>query len=100
MDESDVVICHAGQDVIAEVSARRRPAVIIPRERPHEEELCAAEALRRGAWPALVSWSFPARGWPELLDEARSLDGAAWSSWCDGLGARRFAATLQSLVLA
>lgn len=59
LDGSDAVICHAGQDVIAEVAARRRPAVVIPRPRPLDEQGCLAASLERGPWPAVVRSTFP-----------------------------------------
>lgn len=100
IDDADVVVCHAAQDVIAEIAARRRPAIAVPRHHPQDEQVCLAESLERGPWPVLVRSSFPTHGWSELLEEARGLDGGDWQSWCDGQGARRFAETLQAVRVA
>lgn len=90
--DADVVVCHAGQNAVAEVAAARRPAVLLPQARPYDEQLVTAAALADGRWPALVEHDFPAVDWPARLAEAASLDGSRWSGWCDGRAAERFAA--------
>lgn len=92
--DADVVVTHAGQNALAEVAAARRPAVVVPRPRPHDEQLVAAAALRDGPWPVLVERDLPTGGWRERLRQASALDGAAWEGWCDGGAARRFAQVL------
>jgi hypothetical protein len=93
---ADVVVTHAGQNAIADVAAARRPAIIIPEARPHDEQVTTASVLERSArWPALVRWGFPQTGWPALLDEAVGLDGGAWDAWNDGQGAARAAAVIR-----
>lgn len=93
---ADVVVTHAGQNALADVAAARRPAIVIPEERPHQEQITTASVLAGSSrWPALVRWAFPETGWPALLDEALSLDGGLWESWNDGLGARVAAAVIQ-----
>ena len=92
--EADVVVTHAGQNAVAEVAAARRPAVVIPGERPHDEQRSTGRVLASGSWPAVVRSSWPSAGWSSLLDSARALDGSAWAPWCDGLAASRFAAVL------
>ncbi|MCW2793167.1 MAG: hypothetical protein JWO76_2265 [Nocardioides sp.] len=92
---ADVVITHAGLGALAEVAAARRPAVVVPAARPHEEQATTARALAWGPWPVLVERSFPTSGWPRRLEQARALDGTAWSSWTDGGAAARFADVLR-----
>jgi hypothetical protein len=89
--DADVVVTHAGENAVAEVAAARRPCVVVPSRRPHDEQLATAQALQRGSWPALVVPTWSHEHWAQLLDGARALDGEAWSTWCDGHGARRFA---------
>lgn len=91
---ADVVVTHAGQNALAEVAAARRPAVVVPQERPHGEQRASAAALRH-AGPVVVCdrWPDPA-AWPELLDEAAARDGTRWEVWSDGRGAARAAALL------
>ncbi|MDN4160396.1 glycosyltransferase [Nocardioides abyssi] len=89
--EADVVVSHAGQNALAEVAALRRPCVVVPQDRPHEEQRTTARVLGAGPWPVVALDAFPADGWAALLDEVRALDGAAWAGWCDGGAAGRAA---------
>ncbi|HXH79100.1 glycosyltransferase [Nocardioides sp.] len=88
--DAHVVVTHAGQNAIAETATARRPAVVIPQARPHDEQLVTATVLGSG-WPAVVCATWPATGWPDLLDRAGALDGQHWSRWCDGRAGVRFA---------
>jgi hypothetical protein len=93
---ADVVVTHAGQNALADVAAARRPAIVIPEARPHEEQVTTASVLAGSSrWPALVRWDFPETGWPALLEQAAGLDGDRWESWNDGIGARIAAAVIQ-----
>ncbi|MCS5721808.1 hypothetical protein N1028_15670 [Herbiconiux sp. CPCC 203407] len=92
---ADVVVAHAGQNAIAEIAAARRPAVIVPEDRPHDEQRSTAAVLRRSEWPAVVLDRFPSSGWPALLERAAAQDGALWQGWNDGLGAERAAAVIR-----
>ena len=96
---ADVVVTHAGLNAVAEVAAARRPAVVIPQARPHDEQLSTANALA-AAGVAVVAdtWPTPA-DWPELLQAATRLDLDRWASWSDGDGARRAAAVIDDLAL-
>lgn len=92
---ADVVVTHAGQNALAEVAAARRPAVVVPQERPHDEQRTSAAALRAdGRLPVVVVDDLPTSGWPSLLDEVASLDGAVWALWNDGGGAERLASVV------
>ena len=98
--EADVVVCHAGRTVLAEVAAARAPAIVIPQDRPHDEQRAAAAvigeaglAVVRPEWPA-------ADAWPALLTAATRLGGSGWVRWCDGLGPQRAAAHLDALAAA
>jgi hypothetical protein len=88
---ADVVVTQAGQGSLADVAACRRPAVVIPAPRPHDEQVTTAAVLSHDQLPALVLPDFPDDGWDELLEQAAALDGGRWESWCDGRAARRFA---------
>jgi len=92
--DADVVVCQAGQNSIAEVAAVRRPAVLVPADRPHDEQRVTGRALAAGPWPVVVEDEFPRTGWGERLDAVRRLDGTSWSGWCDGRGAERAAQVL------
>lgn len=92
--DADVVVTNAGQNSIAEIAACRTPAVVVPADRPHEEQATTASVLAGPDWPALVLPAFPEDGWPGLLDRAAALDGRRWEGWCDGGAAVRLAALL------
>jgi hypothetical protein len=78
--DADVVVTHAGQNAVAEVAALRRPAVVVPQDRPHDEQRVTARLLHSGSWPVAAG-----------LAGAAGLDGSRWAAWCDGMAARRFA---------
>lgn len=95
---ADVVVTHAGQNALAEVAAARRPAVVVPQERPHGEQAATAAALgRAGIALPVDGWPEPT-DWPDVLDAAVEQGGAAWARWSCGDGAARAAAVLDGLV--
>lgn len=95
---ADVVVTRAGQNSLAEVASARRPAIVVPGDRPHDEQRTTAKVLADGPWPVMVESSLPTSGWSERLDAAAALDGAQWESWCDGRAASRFAAVVDEVV--
>lgn len=97
---AEVVVSHAGQNAIAEIAAARRPAVVVPQDRPFDEQRTLGRALSRlSSVPAIVRADWPsADDWPALLDRASRLDGTGWSVWNDGHGAARAAAALSDAV--
>lgn len=98
MGEADVVVTHAGQNALAEIAAARRPAVVIPQQRPHgEQESTAAELARSGTTIVAATWP-EAAAWPHLLDRAAQHGGASWATWSSGQGAIHAAAVLDDLV--
>ena len=48
---ADVVVTHAGQNAVAEVAAARRPAVVVPKDRPYGEQRPPRGPCARGGWP-------------------------------------------------
>lgn len=94
---ADVVITHGGNNAVAEVAAARRPAVVIPQDRPYGEQHATARALSLGGL-AVVCPRWPhARAWSGHLADARALGGAAWSAWAPGDGAVRAARLIDAM---
>lgn len=100
LQEADVVVCHAGQNVLAEVAAARRPAIVIPQHRPFGEQAASGAALT-AAGLALVrpEWPRP-EDWPALLAQAAGSQPGDWTRWSDGQGAQRAARLLDGAVCA
>jgi hypothetical protein len=93
---SDVVVAHCGQNSIAEIAAARRPAILVPQERPFGEQHAMAALLRQdGRLPAVALDGFPTTGWSGLLELAAQLDGDRWKLWNDGAGAARAAQAIE-----
>lgn len=89
---AEVVVSHGGQNAVAEIAAARRPAVVVPQDRPFDEQHHTARALTALGLPAVVLDRWPdADAWPGVLDRAARLDGADWARWDDGGGPRRAA---------
>lgn len=94
---ADVVVTHAGQNALAEVAAARRPAVVLPQQRPFGEQTATANVLARAGLAVVRhSWPTPAE-WPEVLAEAAELGGDRWAEWSPGDGARRAAGVIEEL---
>lgn len=94
---ADVVVTHAGQNALAEVAAARRPAVVVPQDRPHGEQVATGAAVRRAGIACVATeWPEPDR-WPALLDGAVRLGGDGWQRWSHGDGAARAAGVLDEL---
>ncbi len=93
--EADVVLTHAGQNALAETAAARRPAVVVPQERPHDEQRTTGAELRAGGWPVVVLDSWPTDD--EALEKAATLDGGAWAGWCDGHAVERYADVVRTV---
>lgn len=97
---AEVVITHAGLGALADVATARRPAVVIPEERPHDEQVSTAEVLADGDWPAVVVGGADRADrtdWATLLEHVARLDGQGWSRWIEGDAASRFVELLKGL---
>lgn len=92
---AEVVVSHGGQNAVAEIAAARRPAVVIPQDRPFDEQRHTGRALTALGLPAVVLDQWPdAEAWPAVLERAAALDGSDWGRWDDGGGPRRAAELL------
>lgn len=92
-----LVVCHAGQNAVAEVAAARRPAVVVADPRPFDEQEHTVAALEAGRLAATApSWP-TADQWPALVETALALGGDRWRVWNDGGGARRAALAIRDI---
>ena len=97
LSSADVVVSTAGDGSLAQIAAARRPAVLLPQERPFNEQVWLARSVSDAAPVALVASDWPApEDWPGLLARAADLDGERWRGYLDGSGADRFARVLEA----
>jgi hypothetical protein len=94
---ADVVVTHAGLGALADVAAAGRPAVVIPEERPHDEQRVTARALA-DAGMAVTATRWPeGRQWPGLLERALVAGGSGWRRWHTDGAARRAARVVEAV---
>lgn len=97
LHEADVVVCHAGNNTVAEVAAARRPAIVVAQPRPFDEQQHTVAAIRRaGIAVALDEWP-PVDSWSGLLDEAVRIGGDGWAQWNHRRGAHLASEALAQL---
>lgn len=95
--QADVVVCHGGNNTVAEVAAARRPAVVVAQSRPFDEQHHTVRVLGdAGLAVALEQWPAPER-WPALLDDAVALGGHGWARWNRHDGLRRAATAIAAV---
>jgi hypothetical protein len=71
--------------------------VVLPQDRPHDEQAHLAAAAARIA-PVTVRTAWPDEdAWASLLQETVDLDPQAWAGWSDGGAADRFAALVDDV---
>lgn len=75
-----VVVSWAGQNAVADLAAARASAVVIPQDRPFDEQRETGRALRRAdlaqvedLWPAAAQW-------PDLIERAATAR-PEWERW-------------------
>jgi hypothetical protein len=94
---ADVVVSHAGLGALADVAAAGRPAVVIPEDRPHDEQRATARALA-DAGLAVTSGRWPEdHEWPDLLPRALAVGGSGWQRWRTDAAAERAARVIDAI---
>jgi UDP-N-acetylglucosamine--N-acetylmuramyl-(pentapeptide) pyrophosphoryl-undecaprenol N-acetylglucosamine transferase len=94
---ADVVVAHAGQNSVADIAAARRPAIVIPQDRPFAEQDATAAVLTRERLAVVEPhWPEPSR-WPALIARARHCDGGRWERWQTSGSAARAAAVIEEV---
>ncbi|MFM9921309.1 glycosyltransferase [Lacisediminihabitans sp. H27-G8] len=89
-----LVFAHCGQNAVAEIAACRTPAILVPEDRPHEEQHQFASAISTSDFPAVVCNPGEGVDWASIISHAHSLDGQRWSHFVDGRAAERAAAVI------
>ena len=75
-----VVVAAAGQNSVADLAVAEARALILPQERPFDEQGATARLLDAASL-AVVAPEFPApEAWPGLVESANSLD-SRWIRW-------------------
>ncbi|MGO4958461.1 glycosyltransferase [Luteococcus sp. Sow4_B9] len=100
LHDASVVICHAGQNAVAEVAAARRPAVVVAEPRPFDEQLHTVRALQAAGLAVCCEQPPDHEQWPALVEQALALGGQGWHRWHDGHGAARAAAAISAVARA
>jgi hypothetical protein len=94
---ADVVVTHAGLGALADVATAARPAIVIPEDRPHDEQRVTARALARSGL-AITQPHWPDHElWPDLLDGAVRLGGSGWHRWQTAGAAGRAARVVEAV---
>lgn len=76
LETADLIITSAGHHAVAAAAAANRPTILVPEERPFDEQLCFARALGATAGvPVAEQWG--SADWPGLLRQAASADPTA-----------------------
>ncbi len=95
--EADVVVGHAGANLVAETAMAGTPMVCVAEERPFAEQVRRARRLDQlGAAVSTTGWPAPGE-WPELVRRAVDLGGDRLHALGAPGGARRGAGWLAAL---
>ncbi|NHU85422.1 hypothetical protein GWK18_07425 [Kocuria sp. JC486] len=94
---ADVVVTAAGQNSIADLAALRKSIVVVPQDRPFDEQRATATVLADAGLAVLpdgVPTRMPEPGrWPGIIAEARR-QAPEWDLWQTEGAARRAAAVI------
>lgn len=94
LERAGLVIAAAGQNSVADLAATGAPAILLPQDRPFDEQHATVRVLRE-AGIAVVPESFPEPAdWAELSALARSR-ASNWSQWQTQGSAQRAAAVIE-----
>lgn len=93
----DVIVSHAGQNAIADISVAAKPAIVIAQKRPFGEQVATADALSTHNLAVTLQQWPPLGAWPELISQARALDNERWSAWQSAGAAARAAKVIEAV---
>lgn len=96
LQRAGLVIAAAGQNSVADLAATGTPAILLPQDRPFDEQHATAHVLRE-AGIAVVPERFPGPDeWDTLATLARERAGE-WTRWQTEGSARRAAAVIEEV---
>ncbi|TGO04882.1 glycosyltransferase [Serinibacter arcticus] len=93
---AEVVVSAAGQNAVADLAAAGARAVVVPEDRPFDEQRATAHELRAAGLAVVVDAWPDDDAWPALLERARQLR-PDWSAWQVAGAAARAAAVVSAV---
>lgn len=93
--ESVVVFGHCGENVVAEIAAARVPAVLVPEQRPFDEQRFLGNEIALFDVPARVVEVGEIVDWPAVMSCLTAFNPDRWSAWVDGEAAQRAARVIE-----
>ncbi|UQX89028.1 hypothetical protein M6D93_03270 [Jatrophihabitans telluris] len=97
--DADVVVTHAGLGALADLAYARRPTLVLPGARPHDEQRSTAAAMQKAGIATVHYGPVAAHEWPRLLESC--LGGRDnWQRWRSGGGPRGVADLVLDLAAA
>jgi hypothetical protein len=92
-----LVVTNAGQGSVADVATAQKPAVLLPQDRPFDEQLRTGRTVAR-AGLAHVAPAWPTAGeWTTILESSPRSE-SSWSRWRTAGAARRAAAAIEAIL--
>ncbi|ORM32470.1 glycosyltransferase [Williamsia sp. 1135] len=92
-----LVVTNAGQGSVADVAVAQKPAVLLPQDRPFDEQLRTGRNVARAglahvcsAWPTADEWATILRAVPD--------SATSWSRWRTAGAAGRAAAAIEAVL--
>lgn len=87
---ASVIISAGGQNAIADIACTGRPAIIVPQQRPYDEQAATAAVLAEAGLAEVITHLPAPEVWPEIVSAAGSRQ-PEWSRWQTEGAARRAA---------
>jgi hypothetical protein len=93
--EAALAFGHCGENVVAEIAAARVPAVLVPEQRPFDEQYFLAREIARCGLPARIVEPGQRVEWPAIIRDLSASNPHGWSAWVDGDAAARAARIIE-----
>ena len=77
---ASVIISAGGQNAIADIACTGRPAIIVPQQRPYDEQAATAAVLAEAGLATVITHLPAPEVWPEIVTEA-GFRQPAWNRW-------------------